>query len=101
MAGLPNLLNSRELETGMNEFDRRRFAILQGRVAQEMVASAEALTRERHADARLERFRNSVTGAGVSLSQPATQSEEQRSNSASLSERRDTTPGTFRNDWDV
>jgi hypothetical protein len=68
----------------------RRFANLQERVAREMSESAAALTRERHADVRIERFRNGVTGAGVSLSQPATQADGARANSASLSERRDT-----------
>lgn len=67
-----------------------KFKDLQQRVAREMTDSADALTRRRHADIAIERFRHGVSGAGITLSQPAKPSDPHIPQSASLSERRDT-----------
>jgi hypothetical protein len=64
---------------------------LQDRVDRETTREEEHITRESHAQARISRFQQSVTGAGITLSQPSKPSDPKHGeDSASLSERRDT-----------
>lgn len=73
-----------------DEPEPTKFRDLRDRVAREMRDSADALTRRRHADVKIERFRQGISGAGITLSQPARSSDPHIPQSASLSERRDT-----------